>query len=118
MNALNNLNLGPRLGVAFAAVIAIAAVVVGVGINRLGAVTDEIVLIGNDRVPKVQQLSEVTDDVNLIARELRNAIIFSDPQKINASLEASGAARERISKTLAALAPTSPAKKASRPWPP
>ena len=106
MNALNNLNLGPRLGVAFAAVIAIAAVVVGVGINRLGAVTDEIVLIGNDRVPKVQQLSEVTDDVNLIARELRNAIIFSDPQKINASLETSGAARERISKTLAALAPT------------
>ncbi len=106
MNALNKLNLGPRLGVAFAAVIAIAAVVVGIGINRLGVVTDEIVLIGNDRVPKVQQLSEITDDVNLIARELRNAIIFSDPQKINASLETAIAARERIAKTLTALAPT------------
>jgi len=106
VNALHNLNLGPRLGVAFAAVIAISAVVVGIGINRLGAVTDEIVLIGNDRVPKVQQLSEVTDDVNLIARELRNAIIYSDPQKINTAVEAAGAARDRISKTLEALAPT------------
>jgi methyl-accepting chemotaxis protein len=106
VNALNKLNLGPRLGVAFAAVIAIAAVVVGIGINRLGVVTDEIVLIGNDRLPKVQQLSEITDDVNLIARELRNAIIFSDPQKINASLETAIAARERIAKTLTALAPT------------
>jgi methyl-accepting chemotaxis protein len=106
VNALNKLNVGPRLGVAFAAVIAIAAVVVVIGINRLGVVTDEIVLIGNDRVPKVQQLSEITDDVNLIARELRNAIIFSDPQKINASLETATAARERIAKTLTALAPT------------
>ncbi len=106
MNALNKLNLGPRLGVAFAAVVAIAAVVVGIGINRLASITEDLALIGNDRVPKVQQVADITDDVNLVARELRNAIIFREEQKVSAALETALAARERISKTLAAMAPT------------
>ncbi|RVU44694.1 HAMP domain-containing protein [Rubrivivax rivuli] len=103
---MNKLNLGPRLGVAFAAVIGLAAVVVGIGINRLGTVTDELTLIGTDRVPKVQQVTAVTDDMNLVARELRNAIIFSEAQKTSAAIDAAAAATENIAKTLSALAPT------------
>ncbi|KPF42333.1 hypothetical protein IP87_11075 [beta proteobacterium AAP121] len=106
MNALNNLNLGPRLGVAFAVVIAIAAMVVGIGINRLASITSEIVLIGEDRVPKVVKASAIADDVNLVARELRNALIFSDDQKVNAAIEAAQGARDRITKTLEDIAPT------------
>jgi methyl-accepting chemotaxis protein len=106
VNALNNLKIGARLALAFAAVIVLAVVVGAIGVSRLSALNDDLDLIGSDRVPKVQQLAEITDDVNLIARELRNAIIFRDDEKVKAALETAVTARERIGKTLEALAPT------------
>jgi methyl-accepting chemotaxis protein len=106
MNALNNLKIGARLALAFAAIIVLAVVVGVIGVTRLSALKEDLSLIGNDRVPKVQKLAEITDDVNLIARELRNAIIFADDQKVKASLETVLASRARIGKTLEALAPT------------
>jgi methyl-accepting chemotaxis protein len=106
MNALNNLKLGTRLGLAFAAIIVLSVIVVVIGITRLSAITESITLIGADRVPKVQKLADVTDDLNLIARELRNALIWEDAAKSKAALETAGQARERIGKNLDALAAT------------
>ena len=106
MMSLKDLNIGPRMGLAFAAVIALAAVVVGIGVTRLSNITENITLIGNDRVPKVQRLADITDDVNLIARELRNSLIWDDTAKIGTALETVLKAREQIGKTLEVLAPT------------
>jgi len=106
MNLLSNLRIGVRLGLAFAAVIALAAVVVVIGITRLSHITDNISLIGADRVPKVQKLADITDDVNIIARELRDALIFDDAAKVAAALDTAVKAREQIGKLLAELAPT------------
>jgi methyl-accepting chemotaxis protein len=49
---------------------------------------------------------DITDNVNLIARELRNALIFDDPAKVAGALEAVKATRAKIGKILEALAPT------------
>jgi len=106
MSQFANLKIGVRLGAAFAAVIALAAVVVVIGITRLSQVTDSLVLVGSDRVPKVQKLADITDDVNLIARELRNMLIWSDDGKVKLALETVGAANDRVAKTLEALVPT------------
>jgi len=106
MNALKNLKLGTRLGLAFAAIILLSAVVVVIGITRLSAVTDSLTVIGADRVPKVQKLADMTDDLNLIARELRNALIWDDAAKIKTATDTVIQARARIGKTLEALAPT------------
>ena len=106
MKTLNNLNIGARLGLAFAAVIALAAVVVFIGISRLSELKDSIKLIGDDRVPKVVLLVDIGDDVNLIARELRNALIWDDPAKVATALDTAQQAREKIGKTLDALVPT------------
>lgn len=105
MNHFDNLKLGTRLGGAFAAVIVLAAVVVVFGITRLSQITESLVLVGSDRVPKVQKLADVTDDVNLIARELRNTLIWSDEAKVKTALETVSNARERVAKNLALLAP-------------
>ena len=75
MHFIANLKIGMRLGLAFAAVIALATAVVMIGITRLSDITDSVTLIGNDRVPKVQKLAQLTDDVNLIARELRFVLV-------------------------------------------
>ncbi len=106
MSFFNNLRIGSRLGTAFGAVIALAAIVVVIGITRLSDISASLSLIGSDRVPKVAKLADVVEDVNLIARELRNALIWDDAVKVNEALDASMQARERTAKTLAAVALT------------
>lgn len=105
------------MALAFGAVIALAVLVVLIGITRMSDITDSLTLIGSDRVPKVVKVSEITDEVNLIARELRNALIVSDDSKVSAALEAVLAARGRIGKTLEALAPTITTEEARNAWP-
>lgn len=106
MNSLKNLKIGARLGLAFATLIALALLVGLIGVSRLSQLNESLALIGSDRVPKVQKTADITDNVNLIARELRNALIFNDAGKVNAALDAAREARESIAKTLDALAPT------------
>ncbi|PKO36006.1 MAG: methyl-accepting chemotaxis protein, partial [Betaproteobacteria bacterium HGW-Betaproteobacteria-6] len=96
MNFLTQMKIGPRLALAFGAVIALAVAVVLIGITRMATVTGSLSLIGNDRVPKVQMMADLTDDANIIARELRNALIWDDPTKVNAALEQAAKARDAI----------------------
>ena len=106
MNALNNLKIGSRLSIAFATVIALALIVGGIGVSRLSALNEAIGLIGSDRVPKVQMVNGISDELNLSARELRNAVIFGQEAKVDAALQVALTARDRIAKTLEALTPT------------
>ncbi len=106
MNPLAKLNIGARLGLAFAAVIALAAVVVVIAIVRLSDLSQSLTLIGNERVPKVQKLIEISDNLNLIARELRNTLIWDDAAKVAQALEVVKKAGDEIENKLAALAPT------------
>ncbi len=106
MMFLKNLNIGARMGLAFAAVIALATVVLVIGISRMSQLTDSLTLIGDDRVPHVVKVADMVDNVNLIARELRNALIWTDAAKVNTALDTVAQTREKIRKTLEALAPT------------
>ncbi|MBC7939019.1 MAG: MCP four helix bundle domain-containing protein, partial [Chitinophagaceae bacterium] len=106
MNAILNLKIGARLGMAFALVLALAAAVVAIGINRLDHLTENLTLIGRDRVPKVQQLADITDNVNLIAREMRNMLIWEDAGKLAEAKGVVVKSREAIGKAFEALTPT------------
>jgi methyl-accepting chemotaxis protein len=106
MTRLKNLRIGTRLGLAFAAILALAAVVVAIGITRLAAVTQSLSQVGADRIPKIQQVGGMVDDVNLIARELRNTMIWTDTAKVATAVDTVQAARARISKSLEALTAT------------
>ena len=106
MNFFYNLKIGPRLGMAFALVIALAAVVVVIGITRLSHLNESLDKIGSDRLPKVVTLVEIADDVNLVARELRNQLIWDDPQKLAGSREAIAKSLETIAKAYEKITPT------------
>ena len=106
MNFLANLKIGPRMGFAFATVIALAAVVVVIGITRLSHLNESLNKIGEDRLPKVVTLVEIADDVNLVARELRNQLIWDDPAKLAGSREIIEKSRETITKAYEKLTPT------------
>ena len=100
MNTFNNIRIGSRLGLAFGALIALALLVGIIGVTRLSHANESLALIGSDRVPKVQQSAAITDDLNLIARELRNALIWNDEAKVKTALDTATEARARIGKLL------------------
>ena len=104
MNALKNLKIGTRLALGFGTVLLLAVAVSVVGVSRLAALNSDLGFVGSDRVPKVVQLSEIVDDVNLVARELRNSIIFRDEQKVAAAIETVLAAQARSDKVFETLA--------------
>jgi methyl-accepting chemotaxis protein len=106
MSLLSRLRIGARLALAFAAVIVVSTIVVVIGITRMSTINDSLALIGTDRVPKVEKVVAVGDNLNLIARELRNALIFEEPAQIEAAVARVTKARDEIAQTLEALVPT------------
>ena len=78
MNQLKNLSIGTRLGMGFALLIVAALAIALVGRIQLGALSDEIRFLTEDRMVKVEQLTEVKDDLNVIALGVRNMALLTD----------------------------------------
>jgi methyl-accepting chemotaxis protein len=78
-----NLKLGVRLGLGFAAVLAMLIIIAVIGTSRINALNQDLELVIKDRFPKTAQANEIIIAVNVIPRLLRNAYIFSgaDQQK-------------------------------------
>lgn len=75
-----NLKLGVRLGLGFAAVLAMLVAIAVIGIGRINALNQDLELIIKDRFPKTAQANEIIIAVNVMPRLLRNAYIFSGPE--------------------------------------
>jgi len=72
-----NLKIGVRLGIGFGMVITLLIVIASISYLRLGALNSEIENMVNDKFPKTVQATDINDSLNVIARRLRNAYIFS-----------------------------------------
>lgn len=72
-----NLKLGVRLGLGFAAVLAMLVAIAVIGIGRINALNQDLELVIKDRFPKTAHANEIDTAVNVITRLLRNAYIFS-----------------------------------------
>jgi methyl-accepting chemotaxis protein len=97
-----NMKLAVRLGLGFAATLALLIVISVVSYTRLGALNQDIELMVNDRFPKTMQANEVIDAINAIARQLRNAYIYSGAEQ-QKSIDAIAPQRKIISDTLEKL---------------
>ncbi len=106
MSFLTRLRLGPRLGVAFGLLVAAQLLFGLFAITRLSSLTESLTTIGENRVPKVEQIVEITDQVNLIAREMRNTLIFTDSAAVSGALAAIEKARGIIAERLQSLQAT------------
>ena len=82
MMKMANLKVGARLGAGFAAVLLLLLVMVGVCATRLGAMHAESEQMINNRYPKVLAVSTIKDNLNEIARRMRNTLIMSDREEI------------------------------------
>jgi len=79
-----NMKVGARLGLGFALIILVSLVVAIFGSVQLGAVNREVTKIVDDRMVKVEQLAHIKDNVNLIARSVRNLVLLSDEKDMQA----------------------------------
>jgi len=91
-----NLKIGVRLGVGFAITLALLVAVAVTGVARIGQLSDNLDELVNDNYPKTVLANSVVRAINVIARNLRNAVIYSDVER-QKSLEAIPAQRKVIS---------------------
>jgi len=76
-----NLKVGVRLGIGFAITLALLITISTISFMRLNALNNDIASMVNDRFPKVVQANNIIDSINFIARQLRNAYIFSGTEQ-------------------------------------
>ena len=91
-----NMKLGVRLGVGFGLLVAMMVVVGLIALSRIEKIGDNVHLVVEDRMPKMERVNEWIDAVHVVARVLRNGVISDDRKFIEKEFERIPAERERI----------------------
>jgi methyl-accepting chemotaxis protein len=99
---LNNLKIGIRLGLGFAITLILLIVIASVSYVRLSALNGEIESMVNDKFPKTVQANDMVEALSTIARQLRNAYIYSGVEQ-QKSLDAIPAQRKIITDRMETL---------------
>jgi methyl-accepting chemotaxis protein len=99
----NDLKLGTRLTLGFALVILAGLSVAVLGRIQLGQLGTETEQLINDRMVKYDQLNMVQDNINVVARSVRNVVLLEDEKDMRPEIERINKAREANSAILKAL---------------
>ncbi|MBP6394727.1 MAG: MCP four helix bundle domain-containing protein [Giesbergeria sp.] len=81
--SFSSMKVGARLGLGFALVILAGFVVAILGRIELGSIDAEVRFLITDRAAKVKQLTQVKDNLNHVARSIRNVVIASDGETMD-----------------------------------
>jgi methyl-accepting chemotaxis protein len=99
---LNNLKIGVRLGIGFAVTLALLITIATVSYRIIASLDDGIDLMATDRFPKTQQANAIVRAINVVARNLRNAAMFTGAEQQKA-LDAIAPQRKIISDNIEIL---------------
>jgi methyl-accepting chemotaxis protein len=75
---ISNMTVGARLGLGFALVIVAGIVGAIIGWIQLGRATNEVQMLVEDRMVKVETISQIKDNLNLTARASRNIALMTE----------------------------------------
>ena len=87
MMSFANLKIGTRLGLGFAVILVLLAVIVGIGIGRLSSLNDRVNDLSDNHIPKLLDENEWIIAMLQTARQTRNMLILDDPGKIKQEVE-------------------------------
>jgi methyl-accepting chemotaxis protein len=110
---LKNMKIGTRLTLAFGLILFLLVVNGIVSIRVIGTVSGEVKSLANDRMPKVESANDIIDNLNVIARALRNVIIDTSKETQEAEFKRIADAREQIGKQIKYLQETAKSEKGS-----
>ncbi len=100
MKVKNSLILG------FSAVLLLLAVVAGISIGKMNELNVSIDYIVNDKFPKTIWTHKITDNINVMARAMRNILLVKDKAKIAEELKRIEKARQVIDENVDQLEKT------------
>ena len=98
-----NMKVGTRLGLGFAAVIFMLIVVAVMGITNMRNLQTEIGDMINDKFPKTVWANTMINNIDVIARAMRNILLMSDKDAITKELVQIEDARAKIKENLEKL---------------
>jgi methyl-accepting chemotaxis protein len=111
---LAKMKIGPRLGLGFAAVLCLMVLLAVCAFSSLSKLNENIDVILNDNLRKLSIAQDMSDELHVITRVMRNMVILSDKDAIKAEQEKLVKARnqyialretlEKVPKSAAAVA--------------
>jgi methyl-accepting chemotaxis protein len=102
---MKNLRLAPRIGLAFALVIALLLVVAGIGLAALKSVNAGLHSVTDDEYVKVRLVSHIREGIERQFRLAHSAVISENASVLAADLEAIAASRRSVGEEYDALVP-------------
>ena len=103
---LNNLKVGTKLALGFAITLILLIVIAVLSVMRFQALSDDIELVVNDRLPKMTAANDVIDSLNIIARTMRNSLLVKTPEEVEQEFTRLVAARKIISERIEQMSAT------------
>ena len=81
---LNNMTVTAKLGLGFAALVFLGLLQAGYSWVSLRGLSADLTLLTEDRMLKVNQLGEMKDNANIVARAVRNMVMLEEPADLQA----------------------------------
>jgi len=103
---LGNLSIKTRLLAGFGTVMVMAGLLAVTALMSIHTINGEIETVVNDRWPKTVRANDITDNVNIIARSLRNALLLKDPDEVEKEIQRLGEARKIVGERIENLVKT------------
>jgi methyl-accepting chemotaxis protein len=100
---LNDLKIGTRLMLGFGSATLIGIAIALVGAIQMRQMANSLDEIANNRMVKINQFSDIKDNLNTVARSVRNIVIKPDATASNAELKRITDARAQNNQLLAVL---------------
>ena len=100
---LKNFKIGSRLGLAFGLIMALMIIVGGYAIKEIKSLDADIDLLVNDRMVKLEQANTIVDNINLLARVLRNIVIDDNKDHQAEEMRRIAEARKKVGELMAEL---------------
>ncbi len=104
---LNNLKIGTRLSLGFGILLLLMLVVGGYGIKSIKSLHNEIKMLAEDRMVKVEQANTIIDQINIVARATRNMLLddnkesqAKEVQRIAEARKTAGGLLEQMKETI------------------
>lgn len=103
---LKDMKIGTRLTLAFGLILMFLLVNGLMSINVISKLNGYVDSLANDRMPKVEAAKDIIDNLNIVARSLRNIIIDTSKETREAEFKRIGESREIVIKRIATLQDT------------
>ena len=101
-----NLKLGVRLAIGFGIIVTLMLIISMVSVSRVSSLDEEISNMVKDKFPKTVWANNMIDDLNVVARSMRNALLIEDKAQQLNELERISESRTKLLENLDKLEKT------------